>query len=555
MTSKTRLLNFFAVLTFILLAPRVSHAQAPPSEEGATTAKSGVLNAASFNGADIGAKINHAIAALPGGDPTTSAAGCGTVTIPTNATPYSFSTTIIKPRCVVLRGEGTLNTILKYTGTTTGLVIADSHSQPPLNFSNLYPPGEIADFTLEGSCEDNAGCVGIYFGGDPSPTKPRSPAKDFGDHQNVNRVRVTGFGVGVQWGSNSWSHSFHQSVITSNGIGLNFPCRAAATVCPNGIVNSGESIVFTATSIQNNKMGINQVGFSFFQFFGSRCDYNKTCGIVTYALFSGMHFEQCAGPILSEPNSLFQPVIMIEGGEALLEASKTDGPGCKGVPDTDPAMFEINAANNATFILRGTHLFANHSVRYAVDWMGSAAASVLNIDALPYYVRGGNIKELTNATCNFWGCHIHDGQSGTDLEGGNVQIAGSLSVQGAKKFQIDDPVDPEHKYLEHASIESSEMMNIYSGNVTTDAEGEATVRLPEWFEALNTDFRYQLTVVRQFAQAIVAREIQDHEFAIRTNAPNVKVSWQVTGVRQDAYAKAHPLLVEEEKAKGVTAGP
>jgi len=73
------------------------------------------------------------------------------------------------------------------------------------------------------------------------------------------------------------------------------------------------------------------------------------------------------------------------------------------------------------------------------------------------------------------------------------------------------------------------------------------VHLPNWFEVLNTDFRYQLTVIGQFAQAIVAREIQDGEFAIRTSAPNVKVSWQVTGVRQDAYAKAHPLVVEEQK--------
>ena len=27
----------------------------------------------------------------------------------------------------------------------------------------------------------------------------------------------------------------------------------------------------------------------------------------------------------------------------------------------------------------------------------------------------------------------------------------------------------------------------------------------------------------------------------------MKVSWQVTGVRQDAYAKAHPLQVEQDK--------
>ena len=91
------------------------------------------------------------------------------------------------------------------------------------------------------------------------------------------------------------------------------------------------------------------------------------------------------------------------------------------------------------------------------------------------------------------------------------------------------------------------MMDIYSGNVTTDAQGDAIVHLPDWFEVVNTDFRYQLTVIGQFAQAIVARKIQNHQFAIRTNVPNTEVSWQVTGVRQDAYAKAHPIVVEEVK--------
>jgi len=130
---------------------------------------------------------------------------------------------------------------------------------------------------------------------------------------------------------------------------------------------------------------------------------------------------------------------------------------------------------------------------------------------------------------------------------GPVQVEGSFYVSGQKDFKIDHPVDPANKYLLHSSVESSEMMNIYTGNVTTDAQGEATVRLPEWFEALNVDFRYQLTVIGQFAQAIVAYEIQEHEFQIKTNLPNVKVSWLVTGVRHDAYATAHPLQVEEDK--------
>lgn len=91
------------------------------------------------------------------------------------------------------------------------------------------------------------------------------------------------------------------------------------------------------------------------------------------------------------------------------------------------------------------------------------------------------------------------------------------------------------------------MMNIYTGNVITNAQGDATVQLPEWFEVLNTDFRYQLTVIGRFAQAIVAHKIEDKRFEIKTNAPNVEVSWLVTGVCQDAYAQAHPLVVEEEK--------
>jgi len=91
------------------------------------------------------------------------------------------------------------------------------------------------------------------------------------------------------------------------------------------------------------------------------------------------------------------------------------------------------------------------------------------------------------------------------------------------------------------------MMNVYNGNVVTDKNGKATVVLPEYFEALNRDFRYQLTVVGQFAQAIVAKKVDHNRFVIRTSKPNVEVSWQVTGIRQDAYANAHRIEVEEDK--------
>jgi hypothetical protein len=170
---------------------------------------------------------------------------------------------------------------------------------------------------------------------------------------------------------------------------------------------------------------------------------------------------------------------------------------------------------------------------------------------------GGTFIQSTGGMCggNCGGDGIH-AAGGLDNNNLNPGLAGvfdgDISVRGkifagTKDFKVDHPLDPANKYLLHASVESSEMMNLYTGNVTTDAQGEAIVPLPEWFELLNTDFRYQLTVIGQFAQAIVAREISGHQFAIRTNLPDVKVSWQVTGVRQDAFAKANPLVVEQVK--------
>lgn len=133
---------------------------------------------------------------------------------------------------------------------------------------------------------------------------------------------------------------------------------------------------------------------------------------------------------------------------------------------------------------------------------------------------------------------------------GNLRIDYDLSVGGSKNFKIDHPLDPTNKYLLHSCVESDNRMNIYNGNITTDANGNATIILPEWFEALNKDFRYQLTVIGQFAQAIISQKISNNRFSIKTDKPNVEVSWQVTGIRNDAYAKANPMQVEVEKPLG-----
>jgi hypothetical protein len=132
---------------------------------------------------------------------------------------------------------------------------------------------------------------------------------------------------------------------------------------------------------------------------------------------------------------------------------------------------------------------------------------------------------------------------------GKVFVVGFLWKNGGG-FQIDNPRDSANSYLYHSYVESNDMMTVYNGNITTDADGNATVELPGYFEALNRDFRYQLTVIGEFAQAIVAEEVRDNRFGIKTDKPNVRVSWQVTGIRQDAWANANRIEAEVQKPEG-----
>lgn len=130
---------------------------------------------------------------------------------------------------------------------------------------------------------------------------------------------------------------------------------------------------------------------------------------------------------------------------------------------------------------------------------------------------------------------------------GDINVTGAVFA-GTKDFKIDHPTDPANKYLLHASVESSEMMNIYSGNATLNGSGEAIVQLPPWFEAVNGDFRYQLTSVGAPGPGLyIAQEISGGRFKIAGGSAGSKVSWQVTGVRRDPYARAYPLVVEQQK--------
>ncbi len=130
---------------------------------------------------------------------------------------------------------------------------------------------------------------------------------------------------------------------------------------------------------------------------------------------------------------------------------------------------------------------------------------------------------------------------------GDVIVTGTLS-KGGGSFRIDHPLDPADRVLSHSFVESPDMMNIYNGTARLDASGEAEVILPDYFEALNRDFRYQLTAIGGPAPWLhIADEIAENRFRIAGGPAHGRVSWQVTGVRQDPWAEANRIRVEEDK--------
>ena len=132
------------------------------------------------------------------------------------------------------------------------------------------------------------------------------------------------------------------------------------------------------------------------------------------------------------------------------------------------------------------------------------------------------------------------------LADGDAEVHGTLSKAGGA-FKIDHPLDPAGKYLMHSFVESPDMLNVYIGSAVCDGDGTATITLPDWWPALNGDPHYQLTCVGGAAVVYVSRELTDHTFTIAGGHPGLKVCWQLTGVRQDAWARAHRIPVEVDK--------
>lgn len=178
-------------------------------------------------------------------------------------------------------------------------------------------------------------------------------------------------------------------------------------------------------------------------------------------------------------------------------------------------------------------------------WNQATSGTSIGVAGRSNSTTGRGVHGLASATSGtnygVWG-----GTSSTN--GYGVYSLGRFAATGTKDFQIDHPLDPANKYLNHFSAEGPEPYLLYRGTVILDATGQAWVHLPTYFEAINRDFHYQLTPIGNPAPDLhIAKEVTNNQFLVAGGIPGLKVSWTVMGIRNDPYVRNTPLADVQDK--------
>lgn len=250
-----------------------------------------------------------------------------------------------------------------------------------------------------------------------------------------------------------------------------------------------------------------------------------------------------AGALESQSNKLYidntsttLPLIYGDFGTNMLTINGKMG--IQAVPSSSYGLY-VYDGNTAILSAATTSSSANVTAVYAY----SAGSTTQNLGINTCALNGGSSENI--------GIYSYAAGGLSNWAGyfeGSINVTGSV-VKSADKLRIDHPLDPENKYLNHSSVSSDEMKNIYDGIVVLDGSGKAIVVLPDWFEAMNSEYRYQMTAISAPGPNLfISKEVSDNSFEISGGTPGMKVSWMITGIRNDNFAKANHIRIEEEKS-------
>jgi hypothetical protein len=344
--------------------------QTVPAAAAQQTTPAAILYADRFPGDDIGAQVNAAIHGLPSISANYSGDApehCGTVALSPGR--YLQQTTILKPNCVLIEGNGAQ---LVYRGKSYSIIEAGESMKSP-TFGTTA--GGIHNLWLNGGADvrkgpdSQSGYAGLMVGGDPSGATPAS----YGAFAQTNsQLYIEGFQNGIIIGRFSSLTTFLGGVINDNGTGVWYPSNA---------YGSGEAYSFYGTQMNNNhEQGVRDDACGEIRMHGGSIDY--TGGVPGQPFYKGnryaitgncidfqgygVHFEQDGSPILHAVGGN----TTLYGGEVYASAEK----------GTSPA-YVLTEGPKATFASYGTAFFSRHSVTNRVEHEGEGADVLGDVSA------------------------------------------------------------------------------------------------------------------------------------------------------------------------------
>lgn len=392
---------------------------------------------------------------------------------------------------------------LPYSGTTTT-------SNPDLSafkvVNNTNAVGTTSSFRAEGS-NGSGSHTGLY-----------SRAQNIGIDTAPTAANM-GFGLVASCSTTGSNYCYSIYAVNNSGTGANATAGYFSSSA-TGIDAVGSGSSATALRATADTSGAYAAKLSSTN--GTALHVTASQGQAAYIYASSSAYAAATAEQAGTQPALYAVSINQSGGDAIYAQSATG--------DGVEARCTGSGCNN------GVYGFSSNAGASCVIGQSSSSVQGYGVVGRSWGAGYGVYGDLQSATTGYAGFFQ-----------GRAHVNGTLSKLSGS-FRIDHPQDPANKFLVHSFVESPEMKNVYDGVVVLEADGTATVQLPSYFEALNENFRYQLTPIGGPASLFIKSEVLRGAFTIAGGPAGLRVSWQVTGTRKDPWAKANPIVVEEEKA-------